>query len=417
MHHLCVRLSGVILFIALSFNGWTSEIQCQDGKVCRIVSTSLPLRALPRDLSIVYSEPDISSKVLIQNIKAFEPLYVFERKNVDLSEGWYQVGKKVKEPLGWIQAKDILEWKHALVVSFTPDEQRHQVLMFKTKDALKQLLEAPDRQERVQAIYAGLKAIPPQVPEGIISVEPTRFVNIEEVFYLLAVLDFEQVDKKTRILQIASAVPGSRADENFPDIVENPIFMAQAMLGSQLVEDNKIAQLAAILASSKKAMLPRDITAWVLERDLINPNLRALEVGVLLTRTDMNNLIQALDSLLHQIKQSIVTPMEFFIGLQAVVTMALQDQEITLKAAQRVADAGLLQAWLDSLPYKSAILKMRGEHFISLSKDERARFLKEIESKLEQSRALFENKALWVALDKQDSEQEYVYPLGLSALP
>jgi hypothetical protein len=97
--------------------------------------------------------------------------------------------------------------------------------------------------------------------------------------------------------------------------------------------------------------------------------------------------------------------------------MALQDQEITLKAAQRVADMGFLPSWIESLPYKSAILKMRGEHFISLSEDERARFLKEIESKLEQYRALFDNKALWVALDKQDSELDYVYPLPLSALP
>jgi hypothetical protein len=390
MHHL--RLSSVILFIALSFNGWTSEIQCQAGKVCRIVSTSLPLRALPRDLSNVYSEPDTRSKVITQNIKAFEPLYVFERKNV---EGWYQVGKKVKEPLGWRQAKDILEWKPALVVSFTPHkmgvEQRYPVVMFKTKEALKQVVEAPEA--RTQAIYAGLKAIPPQVPEGIISVEPTRFVDIEKVFYLLLVLDFEQVDLFTRILQIASAVPGSRADENIPDIVFRT------------------------LASSENAMPPRDITAWVLDRDLINPNLRALEVRVLLSRTDMNNLIQALDILLHQIKWSIVTPMEFFIGLQAVVTMALQDQEITLKAAQRVADMGFLPSWIESLPYKSAILKMRGEHFISLSEDERARFLKEIESKLEQYRALFDNKALWVALDKQDSELDYVYPLPLSALP
>jgi hypothetical protein len=361
----------------------------------------------------VYSEPDTRSKVLIQNIKAFEPLYVFERKNVDLSEGWYQVGKKVNKPLGWMQAKDILEWKHALVVSFTPDQQRHQVLMFKTKDALKQLLEAPDRQERVQAIYAGLKTIPPKVSEAVISVEPTRFVDIEKVFYLLPVLDFEQVDLFTRILQIASAVPGSRAEKNFPDIVENPVFMAQAMLGSQLI-DNQIAQLAATLASSKEAMPPRDITAWVLERDLINPELRALEVRVLLTRTDMNNLIQALDSLLHQIKQSIVTPMEFFIGLQAVVTMALQDQEITLKAAERLTDAGLLQAWIESLPYKSEILEMSEEMFEELPADERAHLEENVASKLELYRKINENSDLWVVLDASD---DHVYPLPLSALP
>ncbi len=429
MHHLCVRLSGVIFFIALSFsmNGWT--IQCQEGKVCRIVSTSMPLRALARDFSKVYSTPDITSKIITHHFKAFEPIYVFDKQNVDLSDpvypkGWYQVGEKVNKPLGWMQAKDILEWKHALVVSFTPHKmgagQRYPVVMFKTKEALKQVVEAPDRQARAEAIYVGLNTMPPNVPEGIISVEPTRFVNIEEVFYLLAVLDFEQVDlfaNKTRYLQIATAIPGNRADENLPDIVENPVFMTQATVGSQFVADNKLAQLATAVASSKEAIPPRDITAWVLDRDLMNLKLRALEVRVLLSRTDMNNFIQALDSLLHQIKWSLVTPMEFFIGLQAVVTMALQDQVITLKAAQRVADMGFLPSWIESLPYKTPILKMRGEHFISLSKDKRARFLKDIESKLEQYRALFDNKALWIALDKQNSEPDYVYPLSLSALP
>jgi len=424
-----MKLSYFVLFVALSFsmNGWT--IQCQEGKVCRIVSTSLPLRALARDFSKVYSAPDSASKIITHHFKAFEPIYVFDKQNVDLSDpiypkGWYQVGENVKDPLGWMQAKDILEWKHALVVSFTPHkmgaEQRYPVVMFKTKAALKQVVEAPDRQARAEAIYVGLNTIPPNVPEGIISVEPTRFVNIEEAFYLLAVLDFEQVDlfdNKTRYLQIATAIPGNRADENIHDIVENPVFMTQATIGSQFADDNKLGQLATTVASSKEAIPPRDITAWVLDRDLMNPKLRALEVRVLLTRTDMNNLIQALDILLHQIKWSIVTPMEFFIGLQAVVTMGLQDQEITLKAAQRVADMGFLPSWIESLPYKTPILKMRGEHFISLSKDERAQFLKEIESKLEQYRALFENKALWIALDKQNSEQEYVYPLLLSALP
>jgi hypothetical protein len=426
MPYFCVRLFGVILFIALSFNGWTSEIQCQAGKVCRIVSTSLPLRALPRDLSNMYSKPDIASTVISHNIKAFKPLYVFEKKNVDLSDpafpkGWYQVGENAQAPLGWMQTKDVLEWQHALVVLFTPpgSERRHPVLMFKSKDALMQLVEAVDRKKRTQAIYAGLNAVPPKVPDSVISVEPARFVD--KVFYLLPVLDSEQVDlfyENTRILQISTVVPGNRADENSPDIVENPMFILQAMEGSQVVGD-KIAKIANSVASSKvvEVMPPRDIIAWVIDRDLVNPNLSALEVRVLLTRTDMDNLISSLNILLNQMKWATVTPMTFFTRLQAVVTQAIQDEDITLKAAQRVIDTGFLPAWIASLPYRSAILKMRGERFLSLSDDERARFLKEIESKLEDYRKLVENKALWVALDQRDSEFEYVYLLPLSALP
>jgi len=426
-----MKLSYFVLFVALSFsmNGWTRDIQCQEGKVCRIVSTSMPLRALARDFSKVYSAPDTSSKIITHHFKAFEPIYVFDKQNVDLSDpiypkGWYQVGEKVNKPLGWIQAKDILEWKQALVVSFTPHrmgaEQRYPVVMFKTKEALKQVVEAPDREARAQAIYVGLNTIPPNVPEGIISVEPTRFVNIEERFYLLPVLDFEKVNlflDETRYLKIATAIPGNRADEYLPDIVENPVFMTQATIGSQFVDDNKLAQLAAAVASSKEAIPPRDITAWVLDCDLINPDFRALEVRVLLTRSDMNNLIQALDILLHQLKSSIVTPMEFFIGLQAVVTMALQDQEITLKAAQRVADAGLLPAWIESLPYKSQILEMSEELFEGMSAEEKKHLEDSVDSKLELYRKINENSDLWIVLDERDASDDHVYPLPLSALP
>jgi len=398
-----VILLGTLLMMSLSINGWADEnIQCpSSGKVCRLVSTSLPLRALPRTFSTMYSEPDTASKVISSNVKAFRPLYVFEKKDVDFSEpahpkGWYQVGTKVKKPQGWMQTKDVFEWKHAIVVSFTPlgkcDERHHPVLMFKTKDALKDLVESDDRVARTQAIYAGLNAT---APDEVISVEPARFVSIEEKFYLLPVINFERVDlfpQKTQYLQIASAIPGSRADEANPDTVKNPSFLAQGTP-------------------------PRDITVWVMDRDLLDPNIRALDVRILLTKRDFRNLILSLNMLHHQMKWTIVSPDAFFTGLRGLVAIAAQDQNITLEFARRLADAELLESWIDSLPYKSQILEMRDDQFKSLSFGERANLMKDIESKLELYWKIYGNSDLWVALDELDTSDDHVYPLPLTALP
>jgi hypothetical protein len=659
------------------------EIVCKNNDVCRQKATSLPLRALPRPFSTLYSGADTTSTVFSSNVKAFWPMYVFARKDLDLSDpvkpkGWYQVGSMVNDPIGWMQAKDILEWKQTLVVSYTHpgtgDERRNSVLMFDTKAALQNIVEADEREIMVQKMYADLAQQPPQIPHNVISREPARFVNIEEKFYLLPVIDFEQIDlfdDETRYLQLAAAIPQSRADEANPDTLTNRNFAEQAaktetvagtqaktlgldikfvmdMTGSmgpfikrtkeaiakvatqiahkniatqvrygligyrddlvtvpglkfvtqnftpntlvtvdefddviakaspatdksgdyqeepfaginealnsawnnnalkfiilvgdasshpvghpqnttgldaiqlrQLANSQKVniisihlkasrfqadhalaekqftqladnpgSELPAYMAvaahnhedfeiivksvaealsivvgkvrqgnveivkqapdttaieetqeiSAKAGKIaeataatalvdylgnaanpPRDITTWVIDRDLTDTAIRALQVRVLLKKRELNDLIQALETVLKAVKRSQLTSMQFFDALQGVVTQTTKsDQQITFEAAKRLAESGLMPAWINSLPYKSAILEMSNELFEALSAGERANLEYEIEAKLQLYREINENSDLWVALDERDASINHVYPLSLTALP
>jgi len=681
---------GVRFFIIISLglfwspNGLAEgEVSCPGGgKVCRISLTSLPLRVLPRPMSTLYSNPDTNANIIASNLKAFWPMYVFERKDVDLSDpahakGWYKVGTMVNDPWAWVQAKDVLEWKQALVISYTHpgtgNERRHPVLMFKTKEALDQLVDSELREERAWEIYAGLSANPAEVPDEVISREPARFVNIEEKFYMLPVIDFEKVNlflDETRYLQIAAAVPGQRADEANPDTLESQSFMEQTammetvegteistlgfdikfvmdMTGSmgpyidrtkkaiakvaamlsqknmdaevrygligyrddvkkvptmkftvknftedlvdenifqqviasadpaptgsadyqeelfagvkealtspwnkntirfiiivgdasshevghpqntsglnapevrELADANKVSiisfhlkdpgarrdhalaqkqfselasnpgselpayiavaadnhdefergvkevtkalsgiitvarqgnvqqiiqnvpdisaipdtqdagdkgeQMATALAAAalidylgKEANPPKDLTAWVMDRDLTDPDKQALEVRVLLKKTELNDLIQALEIVQKALKRAMITQMEFFSALQGVVAMTTQDKDITFEGAKRVADAGLLPTWIESLPYKSEILEMSEELFEGMSSDERNQLEDNVDSKLELYRKINENSDLWIVLDERDASDDHVYPLPLSALP
>lgn len=659
------------------------EVNCPGGgKVCRVLSTTLPLRALPRPMSTLYTSPDTGSQIITSNLKAFWPMYVFERKDVDLSDpahvkGWYKVGMMVNDPWAWVQAKDVLEWKQALVVSYTHpgtgNERRHPVLMFKTKEALDDLVDSEGREERAWEIYAGLSETPAKVPDEVISREPARFVNIEEKFYMLPVIDFERVNlfiEDARYLEIAAAIPGQRADEANPDILESQSFMEETgmmetvegteistlgfdikfvmdMTGSmgpyidrtkeaivkvagmisqksmdaqvryglvgyrddvkkvpameftvknftdvlvdekefqkviatagavragsadyqeevfagvkegltsawnentirfiivvgdasshevghpqntsglnapevrELADANKVSiisihlkapearrdhalaqkqfsqlasnpgtelpayiavaadnhdeferavkkvtevlseiiadarqgnvqqviqnppdisaipdsqdagekagQIAEAIAAAalvdylgKEATPPKDLTAWVMDRDLTDPDKQALEVRVLLKKTDLNDLIQALEVVQKALKRAMITQMEFFTALQGVVAMTSQDKQVTFDGAKRIADAGLLPAWIESLPYKSEILEMSEEMFEELSADEKGHLEDNVDSKLELYRKINENTDLWVVLDERDASDDHVYPLPLSALP
>ena len=69
----------------------------------------------------IYEQADAGSKVVRDNVPAFYPVYIFEMKDVDLSDptaakGWYHVGAGIKTPVGWMEAKDILEWHNTLIV-------------------------------------------------------------------------------------------------------------------------------------------------------------------------------------------------------------------------------------------------------------------------------------------------------------
>lgn len=218
----------------------TNEIDCKAGAVCKERSTQLPLRALPRSFSTMYKSNDArEDNILTTKVKPFNPVYIFARENVDYSDpaepkGWYQVGATVKAPVGWMQAKDLLEWKQALVVSYThpgtgDDDKRERVLMFDSKDALEAVLGSAERQNVAQKLYTELHD--GKKPETVISAEPKQFLNIENTFYILPVIDFKvetRFDDEARLLQIASAVPGQRSSPGKESTLANPTFMSDS---------------------------------------------------------------------------------------------------------------------------------------------------------------------------------------------
>ena len=234
-----------------SNDGNRDGVQCDGTQVCREISTRLPMQVLPRSFSNVYrTQNTAADNIVVANIQPFRPLYVFKMEAVDLSItdaplGWYQVANLVTGPaLGWMQARDVLEWRQALVVAYTHPgtvgEGRQRVLMFKEKKDILALLDTDDPVGEAVAIYRSLEA--GDIRSGLISKEPERFVDISRDFYLLPIINHEQIDwegDEMRILQLASALPGKRGADTLTD----PAYLKESMISPKEVVDEKARTL------------------------------------------------------------------------------------------------------------------------------------------------------------------------------
>jgi serine/threonine-protein kinase PpkA len=116
-----------------------SNIECKPPGPCIIKDIQRVLRVLPRPQSNIYADRSTTSSVVEANVGAFVPLIALDRVDVDFRDptnpsGWYKVGPNRDTPKGWMQAKDVLEWKQALVVSYSHPgigaRKRKPVLMF-----------------------------------------------------------------------------------------------------------------------------------------------------------------------------------------------------------------------------------------------------------------------------------------------
>ncbi|MFQ5913548.1 MAG: vWA domain-containing protein [Nitrospinota bacterium] len=210
------------------------DIECKQGDVCREKDTGLPLRVLPRPFSNVHASGGAGSQVAFENIPAFHPLYVFQRRDIDFSsdpaepKGWYQVGRSTQgAPLGWMRAADLLEWRQALIVAFTHlgevEEARQPVLMFTKLAQIKELAQSEGVERKAVEIYRQLRR--GEVPSGVISKEPETFADITQNFYMFPVIQFEELDlngEDARFLRVAAAVRGERGSDTLdkPEVRE-----------------------------------------------------------------------------------------------------------------------------------------------------------------------------------------------------
>lgn len=144
-------------------------------------------------------------------IPAFTRFYVYGRKT-DTGTAWLEVGADSHGTVkGWLRADQTVPWRQQLALAFSPPGARQPVLFFKDRQPLLDILNQQDPAREVAAIRKALasKGHEPR----IVAMEPATSVDINKRFYLLPILQAEEVysakGPTVRLLQVASVTDES----------------------------------------------------------------------------------------------------------------------------------------------------------------------------------------------------------------
>lgn len=136
---------------------------------------------------------------------AFSQFYVYERKQVDGQE-WLLVGGATRGVTdGWIDARMTLPWKQQMALAFTNPANRERALLFATQKDLTNVLKAKNSAEAARTIRDAVVAGKPD--DRVLSMEPAEHIDIARRFYLLPILQAEEVVTpagNVRVLEVAS---------------------------------------------------------------------------------------------------------------------------------------------------------------------------------------------------------------------
>jgi hypothetical protein len=217
---------------------------------------TLPLKLLTRPFSDIYEKPDAGSKRVVENVPTFSIFYAYSTPNE--TPGWYEVGTDNRGGVkGWMKADDVIEWKQYLTMTFTNPAERKPTVFFSDKEKLVEMAGDATRAEKMQSIRLTisetLKDPQKSFPEGfpVIAMEPADFIDFDKSPYMVPIILAEEtsVDGKTsRILEVASAVKGSRKETKPEEKKAGPI---RDDLVSPTIDDSVVTHNAEILKEWK----------------------------------------------------------------------------------------------------------------------------------------------------------------------
>jgi hypothetical protein len=184
----------------------------------------------------------------------------------------------------------------------------------------------------------------------------------------------------------------------------------------KLAVDMGYAALVEWIGRQTHAKAPRDIIAWAVDQDLLDPTINSMEVRVLLNKRQLDSLSKLLQDLITAARRGRMTGEDFFTALQATVAVATRDPD-QIRNATYLAGSGLVPDFLRDLPYKSALMEMSNDMWASWADAKQDVRLREWESKIKLYTAFHDTPGNWILLNKEDDADEAVYAIPIDALP
>ncbi len=176
--------------------------------------------------------------------------------------------------------------------------------------------------------------------------------------------------------------------------------------------------------SSNGKGVPDDFEGWIAERDLKQPIRPSVDVRVLLTKNELNNLSSGVKTILDAAEANKTSPEQFYNSLlDFTAKMGRDSARAKPKENISIADMGLLGEYLDGLPYKSQVMSLDQETWANYSASQQADFIQSLKTRLERYQDYEADNALWWPKNSKTEEGnnieegEKIYPVPLDALP
>nr|WP_205600944.1 vWA domain-containing protein [Halomonas socia] len=153
---------------------------------------------------------------------AFNRFYVYQRREQQ-GEEWLEVGPDSYGSIsGWLPTSCTVDWKMQLTLAFTNPANRDRLMFFGEQDGLMAIFDDFEPSGQVAPLRAQLRR-DGEAP-GIVAQEPEYFVDLHEQFYLLPILEGEEIMTEagfmTRLLRVASVSEAAEEEaQQAPDDV------------------------------------------------------------------------------------------------------------------------------------------------------------------------------------------------------
>ena len=203
-----------------------------------------------------------------------------------------------------------------------------------------------------------------------------------------------------------------------PETSDNPtqlsaLQMRVARLGNAL-------RMRYIQKESGKA-LPKFFSAWMVDKDFLNPERSAVDVRVLLTRDQLSDLKNVMQQVLELAEEGVLSPQNFIDDLKSLAATVSRDPSAvagsTSGAGTSLAEMGYMREYIEDLPYTGEVMNMTLESWEESSAKVQIEFMNRLESKINYYQALHDHTDLWVTPGGGPVNGNSVFPVALDLLP
>jgi len=258
--------------------------------------------------------------------------------------------------------------------------------------------------------------------------ELAKFPGIGSLYYAVPTGDINEFGQVLDTLagQITMQVQMAAASQPLPPEPVAPVPSENPRLAEL---QSKVAKLGyalrmRYLQRTEGGKIPNVFNAWLLDRDIRNPEQRTLDVQVLLTRDQLSDLHDILKGVLQTAEEGLLSPQNFLNELKSLAATIARDPEqlgsttaTTAGVGNSLADLGFMREYIEDLPYTAEVMNLSLEDWESWPARRQIEFLHRLENKISYYQALHDHTDLWVSLDGGPVDGDSVFPVALEMLP